>query len=330
MPNMANHTKENTENATPKKRGERRSYIDKIVDVGLLVHEQPKPNNDEMAFLSRVLTQAFLPHSDPKEIMWTRTNGNLTLDVKSGIGRGKDGKPKLFGIPYGSIPRILLAYISTEALRNSKNPKCGNPRIISLGKSLSEFLEKLDIHNSGGKRGGITSFKKQAERLFHSEITVTYRGQSGIAERDIKISDGRFIFWDLKEPTQQSLWESYIEISDRFYEFIIRNPVPLDWRVLKEVKQSPMALDLYIWLVPRMKYLHKPSFIKWETLQEQMGANISNIRHFRSKVRQHIKKIQFIWRDLDVDASGSEHIVLYPSPELIPETKPRRNKKALV
>ena len=320
MPNMANHTKENTENTTPKKRGERKPQLEKIVDTACLLWDEPKPASSEMAFLSRVLVQAFLPHKDPKEMAWTRTNGDFTMSVKSGINIAKK-KPELYGVPYGSIPRLLMAYINTEALRNSRDPNNANPRIISLGASLSKFLEKLGYTSTGGQYGSITRFKKQAEKLFHAEITIIQRGTHGLAERDIKISDGRFIFWDLKDPDQQALWESSIELSERFYQLLIQSASPMDWRILKTIKQSPMALDLYMWLTHRMSYLNKPVRIKWETLQLQLGADIEQLKHFREQVRKHLKKIQVVWRDLEVDVSSAEYIVLYPSQLLIPPTK---------
>jgi hypothetical protein len=323
MPDTANHTNQENKNASPKKRGVRKTQIEKIVDTACLLWDEPKPASNEMAFLSRILVQAFLPHKDPKEIMWSRTNGDFTLDVKSGIGRGKDGKPKLYGVPYGSIPRLLMAYINTEALRNSKDPNNSNPQIISLGASLSQFLEKLGYASTGGQNGSITRFKNQAEKLFHSEITVIQRGTHGVAERDIKIADGRFIFWDLQDPEQQALWESSIELSDRFYNLLIQGAAPMDWRILKTIKQSPMALDLYMWLTHRMGYLNKPVRIKWETLQLQLGADIENIRHFRSKVRQHLKKIEAIWQDLNIDATHADYLMLYPSDLLITPTKPK-------
>lgn len=320
MPDTANHTNQENENASPKKRGVRKTQIEKIVDTACLLWEDPKPASNEMAFLSRILVQAFLPHKDPKEMAWTRTNGDFSMSVKSGINIAKK-KPELYGVPYGSIPRLLMAYINTEALRNSKDTNNANPRMIHLGNSLSQFLEALSIQNTGGKRGGITSFKKQAEKLFHSEITIIQRGTHGIAERDIKISDGRFLFWDLKDPDQMALWESAIELSERFYQLLVNNPVPMDWRILKTIKQSPMALDLYMWLTHRMSYLDKPVKIRWETLQLQLGADIEQLKHFREQVRKHLKKIESMWQDLNIDSSHADYILLYPSQLLIPHTK---------
>jgi hypothetical protein len=298
----------------------RETQDNRIARTAADVWETTANEAGELAFVSRILVQAFLPHSDPKDIAWQRANGNFTLTVKSGIGF-ENGKSKTYGVPYGAIPRLLLAWLNSEAIKNSQDQEKLNPKIVYMGRSLSEFLEKIGIQRTGGKRGGITSFKSQAEKLFRAEITVSCTGTDMISERDIKVSDGRFFFWDHKNPEQTTLWENAIELSDRFYSLLIQNPVPLDWRVLKGIKQSPMALDLYMWLSHRMSYLEKPVVIQWETLQKQLGSDVERVDNFRQKVRQHLKKLNLIWRDLKVDASKTEGIYLYPTPLLINKTK---------
>jgi hypothetical protein len=273
-----------------------------------------------LAFVSRVLVQAFLPHSDPKKAGWVRRNGDFTLSVKSGFTLTEDGEHKFIGVPYGSIPRLLLAWLNSEAVSNAQDENNPNPRIINLGRSLSEFLEKIGVQRTGGVRGGITSFKKQAMRLFHAEITVNCTGENYISEQDIKITEKRFLFWDIKhQPQQPTLFESAIELSEPFYRLLTNTPVPLDWRVLKELKQSPMALDLYMWLTHRMSYLAKPTSIKWETLAKQLGADIKNIRMFRKQIRKYLPTICTIWRDLKIDDSKSDALHLFPSKSLIPQ-----------
>ena len=309
------------EDTSVKPKRERKTQADRIIETAVATRDMPIPMGNDMAFVSKILVQAFLPHRDPDDLTWERTNGDFTLYVKSGLGR-ENKKTKVYGIPYGAIPRILMAYINSEALKNSKDETCENPRVIYLGNSLSDFLRKIGVQNTGGVRGGITSFKKQAERLFHAEITVIYKGKQGYAERDIKISDGRFIFWgSAQHEGQPSLWDSSVELSERFYSLLVNNPAPMDWRVLKAIKQSPMALDLYMWLTHRMSYLQKPTEIKWETLQEQLGSDTTSSRKFRQLVRQHLVKIQSIWADLKIDADSSECIRLYPSKLLIPQSK---------
>jgi Plasmid encoded RepA protein len=297
----------------------------KIARTAAEVWETNAKDAGELAFVSRILVQAFLPHQEPNDIIWKRTNGDFTLLVKSGIGE-ENGKSKIYGVPYGTIPRLMLAWLNSEAIRNAQDPKNPAPNIISLGRSLSDFLEKIGIDNSGGKKGGITRFKKQAERLFKAEISYSSTGQNRFSEIDIKVSDGRFIFWDLKEPNQQTLWESSVRLSEPFYRLLINNPVPLDWRVLRAIKQSPMALDLYMWLTHRMSYLQKPVSIDWKTLQKQLGAEVDDIHKFRQQVRTHAKKISTIWRELRIETGKPEALHLYPSYSML---APREETKAL-
>jgi hypothetical protein len=317
----------------------RESQALKIARTAVSVWDMPADQAGELAFVSRIMVQAFLPHSDPKDIGWSRVNGNFTLSVKSGIGQDKNGKFFHYGVPYGTVPRLLLAWLNSEAVRNAQDKENTAPSVINLGRSLSDFLEKIGIGCTGGKTGGITRFKKQAERLFRSEITVTCTGENYLAERDMKVSDGRFLFWDAKNPEQKSLWENSIELSDRFYKLLINTPVPFDRRVLKSIKQSPMALDLYMWLTHRMSYLQKPVSIRWETLQSQLGADVERIDHFREKVRKHLSKISTIWQELHIDASKADALRLYPTrslvkpskttPELPEKTRRKRQTKAV-
>jgi len=306
----------------------RETQDNRIARTAAEVWETTAQDAGELAFVSRILVQAFLPHSDPKALGWSKKNGNFMLSVKSGIGENHKGEFIPYGVPYGTIPRLILAWLNSEAIRNEQDKENTAPHVISLGRSLSEFLEKIGIDKSGGKKGGITRFKTQAERLFRAEISVTCTGENYLAERDIKISDGRFFFWDSKEPEQQTLWENSIELSDRFYKLLVNNPVPLDWRVLKAIKQSPMALDLYMWLTHRISYLQKPVAIKWDTLKQQLGAEIENERMFKYQVRKHLIKIQVIWHDLKIDISRPDVICLYPSPLLIGQSRPKLKKLA--
>ena len=59
-------------------------------------------------------------------------------------------------LPYGNLPRLLLAWVSTEAVRTQS-------RELVLGRSLSEFMGKLGMDSVGGAR---TRFRNQIRRLW--------------------------------------------------------------------------------------------------------------------------------------------------------------------
>src|ERR1700683_5386039 len=80
---------------------------------------QLAPDAVELAYLARELVQCSLPHSDPGgRDVWARTHGAVTMVV---VRTGLDPKTmKLIGYPYGSIPRLLLCWMNTEAVRTGK------------------------------------------------------------------------------------------------------------------------------------------------------------------------------------------------------------------
>ncbi len=56
-------------------------------------------------------------------------------------------------LPFGNIPRLLIAWICTEAVQTQS-------RELVLGRSLSEFMRKLGINSdSGGNRGELTRLR---------------------------------------------------------------------------------------------------------------------------------------------------------------------------
>ena len=117
------------------------------------------PDDRELAFTMRELVHCTLPHRDPVDVPgWRRQNGNLFLGIRPGWDPDTN---KNIGIPYGSIPRLLLFWLTTEAVRNKS-------RRIELGRSYSDFVEKvgLSVDTGRGARGDATRLRNQMTRLF--------------------------------------------------------------------------------------------------------------------------------------------------------------------
>ena len=68
-----------------------------------------------VGFIARTLTQATMPHKATSDNEFTRQNGHFTLTMMS---------PHQVGLPYGSIPRLLVSWVTTEAVR-TKSPVLG-------------------------------------------------------------------------------------------------------------------------------------------------------------------------------------------------------------
>ena len=104
-----------------------------------------------LGFMARLMTLCSLPRTNPgDQHQYKRVNGPYRLILS------RTGEYKL---PFGTLPRLLMAWLSTEAVRTQS-------REISLGDSLSEFMRTLGIYSSDGK--AYTRLRDQMDRLFHS------------------------------------------------------------------------------------------------------------------------------------------------------------------
>ena len=68
-------------------------------------------------------------------------------------------------IPYGTKPRLILAYLNAYAVRHRTQE-------IEAGKSASAFLKMLGIQPNGGTRGSYTEFKQQMTALAACKVTL--------------------------------------------------------------------------------------------------------------------------------------------------------------
>ena len=236
----------------------------------------------ELGFMARMLALCSLPRTDPgARTYYKRVNGPYRLFMNAGA----DNK-----LPYGSIPRLLLAWTVTQAVRTRK-------RELVLGRSLSNFMGGLGVQSdSGGKRGELTRFRKQMIRLFGCTVSLVYEGRDGYSRVSSLVADRHEFWWDPKQPAQASLWESRIELGEKFFNEIIRNPVPLNLNVLKALKRSPLGLDLYLWLNYRTFSLEQPIRLSWKRLYRQLGGDRGKgtdkdvVKDFRKKVSPRIEK----------------------------------------
>jgi hypothetical protein len=275
----------------------------RIIDVGQAVRSDP-PTYEETAFMTRHLIQATLPYREPKgePPVWYRTNGNYTLSVRPGYRMETDPKTKkphsvCYGYPYGTIPRLLMFWITTEALRTGS-------RKIAMGSTLHEFMGALGLNpdngSSGSKRGDARRLRDQMERLFHATISFEYNTDEVRRWSNMDIAPSGEFWWDPKRPREGLLSDSWIELGEKFYESIIKTPVPVDMRALQVLKNSPFALDLYAWLtyktftVARTKY-GRPQKVPWRSLQAQLGADYADIKDFKRACLEVIPKIQAVY-----------------------------------
>ncbi len=253
----------------------------------------------ELAYYARIMAQATIPHRPlPKGVTeFVRRNGQLELTILA---------PSKTGIPYGSIPRLLLAWVTTEAVRSKE------PRLV-LGTSMAKFMARLDLCRTGGPRGDITRLRNQAKALFAATISATFDGDGRWTDDGFRVAAHTDLWWDPRNPDQDTLWESSVTLSHEFFTEITRRPVPVDMGALRLIKDSPMAIDTYIWMAHRMSYLKRDTLIPWQLLELQFGAGYARTRDFRRKFTLRLREVQSVYpaASWDLTVRG---LRLHPSP----------------
>jgi len=270
-----------------------RQFLDTAVDI------RQTPEDYELAYMARELVQCTLPHSDPGDVpLWTRVNGNLTLVIARTAYDKKTQAP--VGYPFGSIPRLLLFWMTTEAVRTGG-------RRLELGVTYSNFLRELGLNpnTGGGKRGDAKRVQEQTRRLFGASISfqedIPTSHLQGERRVNMPVSSKSELWWDPRSPEQLGMWGSWVELGEDFFKAITAAPVPADMRALRVLKRSPLALDLYVWATHKAFITSrkgKSQFVPWRGLMKQFGSGYADPRDFQKYASKALKKIQTVYPGL--------------------------------
>ena len=229
-----------------------------------------------LGFMPRLLVLTTLPHRRPESHRFERVNGRHTLRLSA---------PRRIGLPYGSYARLLLAYLTTQAIR-TKN------REVQLGATPNDLARKLGLSVISGPRGTATRLNFQLRRLLSTQFI--WQTSLGLAPRSS--GSAQVAADSCPRPLRQLLprrppWRSHIVLSQDFFDEITRSAIPMDLRAIRQLQRSPLAIDLYVWLTFRMSYLKKPTLIPWKSLEAQFGSDYSRLRDFRSHAVTQIESV---------------------------------------
>ena len=213
-------------------------------------------------------------------------------------------------LPFGNLPRLLLAWVCTEAVRTQS-------RTLILGPSLAKFMKTLGVYSSGGGRDQI-KLRNQMKRLFGCTVSMIYEDEHGEQFVSSLIAERGEFWWNERKPGERVLWDSKIRLGEAFFNEIINHPVPLDTNILTALKRSSLGLDLYLWLVYRTFTLRATLRLSWRQVYRQFGAhpakasNNNTVQAFRYKILRELKKIKLAWPELNYTTPPGV-LILYPS-----------------
>lgn len=281
-------------------------------------------------YSARLWAQVALPYRDPGQIPeWVRENGDVRLLINPGVVDQPDGSyQRLY--PYGVIPRLLLTWLATQATIQ-RSPE------IEVGDTLRAFLAKLGLPDTGYYRQRLND---QLERLFTTTMVVTeyQRDEGGNRTRyrgaTLAVADYWDLWWTNAKPGQRDLdqmplWQSKIELTEKFYLSIVSDSIPVDLRALGALRAKGgggLAIDIYTWLAHRMSYLQASTRIPWPMLERQFGSQYTRPRAFKEKFLEQLGAVKVVYPEAKV--RPYEHgLLLSPSPTPIAAAETRWRRK---
>ena len=267
--------------------------IDRLINQALAIEDEQAQDAGALGFMARAMVQATLPHRKTEGNEFVRKNGSYTLTIMA---------PSAIGLPYGPVPRLLLAWLTTEAVRTQS-------RELELGDSMAAFMAELGMSRQGSN---IASLKNQTRRLFNSTVSASYTDGKGFVDIGYRLADKTMLWWQPNDHEQAGLWKSTVTLSETFFNEIICKPVPVDMRAMRALKQSPMALDIYAWLTYRVSYLKQPTVIPWAGLALQFGSDYARLRDFKEAFIAELKKVVLVYGQVQVEAT-EQGLVVKPS-----------------
>lgn len=262
----------------------------------------------------RILIQVALPYTEREELVWRHDNSRASIRIETGYREDESGADVPCGIPHGGVGRLIFNRITTIALKQ------GSP-VIELGSTMTEWLTSMDIHVSGGRNGRIRYVGDMLERVIKAKVTFITADATGPGcfrkEEQVRIA-GEYCLWGGQSPA--GVTDGQLTLSPEFYEELVRSAVPVDERVLSYFKRSPLTMDLYTWLTYRANSVWrtgKPMCVSWKQLYDQFPTEHKNRHAFARSVREHLRKIQGVWRDLKIETLRGR-MVLHPCKPHVP------------
>ena len=251
-----------------------------------------------------------LPHKRIEDAVWKRDGHRTTLLVES--GRSRSGI--LVGVPYGSIARLILLYLQTEAVRT-------NTPEVELGRSMKSWMIRMNL-TTGGKTYQLVT--EQARRISSCRLTFFTDRENGTERRH----NGAFVqdaitFASVIDDDQPSLWQDRVRLDPSFWRSLKEHPVPVREEAIRAIGTRSLAIDVYIWLAYRLHSLSKSTPVSWTSVHAQFGAGFRLARQLKPTFIEALNMALAVYPEAHVDAD-KQGLILHPSAPAVPKAEARR------
>ena len=217
-------------------------------------------------------------------------------------------------MPYGSIARLILLYLQTEAVRT-------NSPEVELGRSMKSWMERMSL-TTGGKTYQLVT--EQARRISGCRLTFFTDRENGAESRH----NGAFVqdaisLSGIMDNEQPTLWQDRVRLDDGFWRSLRDHPVPVREEAIKAIGTRSLAIDIYIWLAYRLHALPRLTAVSWTAIHAQFGAGFRLVRQIKPTFMDALTVALAVYPEARVDVE-KEGIVLHPSAPAVPRSDARR------
>lgn len=277
---------------------------DNILTAGMFIAEE-LPTYEDMAFTHSVLCQVGLPRSKVKGDSFLRRSGAAWINVQAGYLDEGQG-PVLQPIPYGPLPRLTLAHLSTYSVRHKT-------REIPIGDNATDFLRLMGMDDQGAR---YQNLRKQMHALAACRLQMGFKGRTFNGQ-----AVEQFDAWVSNNEKQRALWPGLIVLSENFYHSLTDAAVPLDMRALQALKGSALAMDVYAWLAHRLYRIEgRGVTLHWASVREQFAQEYTGPeadKNFKAAFLPQLKKVLAVYPQAQVKQVRGG-LLLLSSPPPIP------------
>ena len=202
------------------------------------------------------------------------------------------------------LARLILLFLVTAAVYTGS-------RSVSLGASLSRFLSRLGVGNSGGAHGRIGYVYDQLDRLaacsLHQRRTELVYARQGTPP--LLTTEGlntalveRFVLWQHRPPSGLPVPEEVrgrFSLPPAFFAQTVEAAVPVDVRMVQALRRHPLAFDVYAWATHtayRLDRAGEPSVtIAWSQLHAQFGYPMGRAKAFAQAFLRALRLVKVAW-----------------------------------
>ena len=241
-----------------------------------------------------------LPYRHPKgekDQIWRISTDYADITIQAGTIKRDDGTTEFAGVPYGSYARMALIALQSEALEQGR-------RDIELGETAYDALKRLGLPD-GGKVAELAL--AQIEKLARCHVSF----RIGTDLKGLEINER--LVEAFEYDTDGKVFIKRVRLSTAFFEGLRRHPVAIDRSAVQRIRNSPVALDVYLWLSYRLPALERETPISWTALHRQFGHGIGVMRFFKRPFAENLEMARSVYPAANFSLTPNG-IILRPSP----------------